>query len=391
MFTPLSRYASVFVLIAALFAPISSLHAQQTPDAQGIYERAEVVRVHSQTRDTSSTTSEQVDAYQIKFSTGPLQGQERTVLSDVGNNPSQIHPSAGDSIVTFLQRGNTPDSWDIYIEGFDRQGAIIWLVALFVATMILLAGWQGVKVALSIGISIGLIGYVLIPLFLAGWNPVPVAIVLGGFFTILSCGLSTGWDKKAMITALGTIGGALVAYLLSVIFVNWTHLAGLSSEEDRLFFQKNPGLNPRGLLFAGIIIASAGVLEDVAVSIVSGISEVHRVNPRTGFRDLFISGMAVGRDHMAALANTLIYAYVGGSLSSLLLYKQYGQSWLKFMNFDSVVDEVIRSLCGTIGLVFTIPISAFLAAFVMSRSSWKDTSEPTHTHHGHAHNHHSSV
>lgn len=391
MLISLSRYASVFVLVAALFAPVSSLHAQQTPDTQGIYERAEVVRVHSQTRDTSSTTSEQVDAYQIKFSTGPLQGQERTVLSDVGNNPSQIHPSAGDSIVTFLQRGDTPDSWDIYIEGFDRQGAIIWLVLLFVATMILLAGWQGVKVALSIGISIGMIGYVLIPLFLAGWNPVPVAIVLSGFFTVLSCGLSTGWDKKAMITALGTIGGALVAYLLSVIFVNWTHLAGLSSEEDRLFFQKNPGLNPRGLLFAGIIIASAGVLEDVAVSIVSGISEVHRVNPRAGFRDLFISGMAVGRDHMAALANTLIYAYVGGSLSSLLLYKQYGQSWLKFMNFDSVVDEVIRSLCGTIGLVFTIPISAFLAAFVMSRSSWKDTSEPTHTHHGHTHSPHPHV
>nr|MBP7006196.1 YibE/F family protein [Patescibacteria group bacterium] len=334
---------------------------------------------------------EQVDAYQIKFSTGPLQGQERTILSNVGNNPAQIHPSAGDSIVTFLQRGDAPDSWDVYIEGFDRQNAIIWLVILFVATMILLAGWQGVKVALSIGISVGLIGYVLIPLFLAGWNPVPVAIILAGFFTVLSCGLSTGWDKKAMITALATIGGALVAYLLSVIFVNWSHLAGLSSEEDRLFFQKNPGLNPRGLLFAGIIIASAGVLEDVAVSIVSGISEVHRVNPRASFRDLFISGMAVGRDHMAALANTLIYAYVGGSLSSLLLYKQYGQSWLKFINFDSVVDEIVRSLCGTIGLVFTIPISAFLAASLISRSSWKDDSAPAHTHHGHSHGPHTRV
>ncbi len=366
------------------------LHAQENtavsnaPDGrEGTYERAEILKVESQTNRTSSTTSQQVQAYTIRFISGPLAGQERIVLDDVGSNPYRINPEAGDTIVTLIQPGETPDSWSIFIDGFDRRAAVIWLIILFVFTMVLLAGWQGLKTAFSIGVSLALIAYVLIPAFLAGWNPVPVAILLGGIFTLLSCGLATGWNRKAVVTAVGTMGGAMIAYLLSVVFVHFTHLSGLSSEEDRLFFQKSPGLDPRGLLFAGIIIAAVGVLEDVAVSIVSGVSEVHRANPRLGFRELFLSGMAVGRDHMSALANTLVYAYVGGSLSSLLLYKQFGESWLKFINFDTVVDEIIRSLCGTIGLVFTIPITAVLAAWAISRPGWRHEagSKP----HGHAH------
>lgn len=380
----LALFALVFGLLSSNSLPAAAQTVEEVP-AEGIYERARILNIETQTQQTSSTTSQQVEAYHLKFLSGPLEGQERTILNEVGSNPYKLRPAASDTMVTFLQRGETSDNWDIYLEGFDRRGAIVLLVLLFVSMLILLAGWQGVKVALSIGISLGLIAYVLIPAFLAGWNPVPVAIILGGVFTLLSCGLATGWNKKALITAAGTMGGALIAYLLSLLFVDLTHLSGLSTEEDRLFFQKNPALNPRGLLFAGIIIASVGILEDVAVSIVSGVSEVHRANPRLGFRHLFLSGMVVGRDHMSALANTLIYAYVGASLSSLLLYKQYGQSWLKFMNFDTVVDEIIRSLCGTIGLIFTVPITALLVAWAVTRPGWHDGHGSQAGHHGHAH------
>lgn len=149
-----------------------------------------------------------------------------------------------------------------------------------------------------------------------------------------------------------------------------------SSLIDRLFFTKNPQLDPRGLLFAGIIIAAMGVVEDVAVSIASGVMEVREANPRLGFKELFRSGMVVGRDHMGALANTLVFAYVGASLSTLLLYSQYGGSWAKFMNFDLVVDEVVRSLAGTIGLVFTVPITALLAAWAARRTTQTGIRKP---------------
>lgn len=362
--------ASSFLILAS---PVTAQETTTTEPAvtvavppreqEGRYERGVVEEVAIR-GETANGGTQQIKAFRVRFLSGPLDGQVREIRSDVGSNPYGLEPRQGDTVVVFMQPGGS-DGWNLYLEGFDRRAALFWLVILFVLTLVLLSGWQGLKVALSMAISIGLIAWVLIPLFLRGANPVPVAIVLGGIFTLLSTGLTTGWNRKTAVTAIGTMGGALVAYVISIVFANWANLSGLATEEDRLFFGNNPMLNPRGLLFAGIIIAAVGVLEDVAVSIASGVSEVRKHHARATFKELFTSGMVVGRDHMGALANTLVFAYVGASLSSLLLYSQFGGSWLKFINFDSVTDEIIRSLAGTIGLVFTVPITAFLAAWAL--------------------------
>lgn len=308
----------------------------------------------------------QVKLFRVRFLSGPLLNQVHEIRSDITSNPYNIDPHTGDKVVVFMQNDET--GWQLYLEGFDRRGAMILLIGLFVLTLVLLSGWQGLKVALGILISILMIAYILIPLYLRGVNAVPLAIVLAGLFTLISSGLTIGWNRKTIVISIGTMGGALVAYLISLIFVDATRLSGLSTEDDRTFFNKNPLLDPRGLLFAGIIIAAVGVLEDVAVSIASGVSEVRNANPKIGFKELFTAGMVIGRDHMGALANTLVFAYVGASLTTLLLYQQFGGSWLKFINFDSVTDEIVRSLAGTIGLVFTVPITALLATWAMLRA-----------------------
>ncbi len=369
---------------------VSSTTAQAPQsDVQGTYERASVEKVE-QTSEQVPGGGQQVDVYTVRFLSGPWNGQTKTISNEVGSDPYGIQPVVGDSLVIFIQPDGSGGS-NFYIESYDRHTAMLWLAILFVLTLVLLAGWQGIKVAFSILISLVLIGWVLIPAFLSGVNPVPVAIAISGVLALLSAGLSTGWNRKSLVTAIGTMGGILVAYMISDWFSTWSHLDGLSSDEDRLFFSNNQNLNPRGLLFAGIIIASLGVVEDVAVSIASGVSEVKRANPRATTRELFASGMVVGKDHMAALANTLVYAYVGGSLSTLLLYKQFGASWFKFINFDIVVDEIIRSLSGTIGLIFTVPITALLSAWVIARTRTDVLNAlPMDTHH-HAHDHGDAV
>jgi uncharacterized membrane protein len=334
----------------------------------GTYERA-IVREVNLGSEVAPHGLTQRKEYTIELLSGSLKGQTRKLSTDLESNPYDLDPAPGDRVVVLIQGDASAGTEVIFLEGFDRRAAILWLVVLFVVTLIVLAGWQGFKVAASIMISILLIGGVLIPAFLKGLNPVPVALALAAVLVSISTVFATGWNRKTLMTIVGTMGGVLVAYGISYIFSNWAHLGGMATEEDRLFFTKNPTLDPRGLLFAGIIIASMGVVEDVAVSISSGIFEVQQANPRLTVKELFRSGMIIGRDHMSALANTLIFAYVGASLSTLLLYTQYGGSWLKFLNFDSVVDEVIRSLSGTIGLTFTVPITAILAAIAASRLS----------------------
>lgn len=350
----------------------------------GTYERA-IVLSASNSSVTTPQGAQQLQNYEIQFLSGPSKGKNRTLSSDVSSNPYRLEPRPGDKVLIYLSPN--PDGGEplAYLESFDRRTAVYWLIALFVFMMVLLAGWQGFKIAFSIFLSIMLIGFVLIPGFLKGLNPVPIALGLSVVLTAISTGFSTGWNRKSLITTIGTLGGVLVAYLLSVVFANWSHLSGLGSEEDRLFFDNNPSLNPQGLLFAGIIIAAMGVVEDVAVSIASGVMEVRQANPNLSFKQLFRSGMVVGRDHMGALANTLVFAYVGGSLSTLLLFAQNGSSWAKFINFDVVVDEIVRSLTGTIGLVFTVPITAFLAAWVAIKLKDRTSSSSPMDPVGHSH------
>jgi len=334
---------------------------------QGAYASARLIETHLDAEGTDQLGVLK-QFYDIEIRSGEFKGKQITISSDVESNPYQIKPQPGDKLVVFIQMDEEGEPM-IFLEGFDRRGPMYALVLFFVLTLVVLAGWQGLKVALSIILSILIIGWVLIPAFLRGNNPVPIAMLLAGVLTFLSTGLSIGWNKKAYVTAIGTMGGVLVAYIISVIFANWANLSGLGTEEDRLFFSQNPLLKPSGLLFAGIIIASMGVIQDVAVSIASGVEEVRKNRPDARFRDLFGSGMVVGRDHMAAMANTLIFAYVGASLSTLLLYTQYDASWLKFLNFEGVSEEVVRSLTATIGLVFTVPITALLSAYAAIKFS----------------------
>lgn len=372
------------LLAISILLPFGAVHAQEGDGGNvkmqdGTYERAIVREVKLGTESTGGG-AQQKQQVVIQFLSGPLNGKTQTLSSDIESNPYGLKPSPGDKVVVLVQTNPEGGEPLAFLEGFDRRDAMFWLVVFFVATLVLLAGWQGLKVAFSIMISIALIGWILIPSFLKGLNPVPIAMALAAVLVTISSVLSTGWNRKSWVTIVGTMGGVFVAYAISSFFSSWAHLGGLGTEEDRLFFEKNPLLNPKGLMFAGIIIAAMGVVEDVAVSISSGVSEVQRANPRLHLKELFRSGMVVGRDHMSALANTLIFAYVGASLSTLLLYTQYGGSWLKFLNFDVVVDEVIRSLSGTIGLVFTVPITAILAAFAASRAGRRsDFTPPTDT------------
>ena len=369
---------AIFILVLFILPCVTHAAQDASLSKNGSYERASIEGVGSRGEKTS-TGGQQVNVFHVRFLSGPLKNQTRDITNEIESNPYGLNFGVGDTAVIFIQT-DSDGTQHFYLDGFDRRSAILWLIVLFILMMILLAGWQGFKVVLSIAISLALIGLALIPLFLKGFDPIPIALVLVAIFACVSTILSTGWNKKSMVTIIGTVGGTITAYLLSVVFANWAHLNGLSSEDDRLFFNQNPTLNPRGLLFAGIMIASVGIVEDVAVSISSGVAEVKRANPRAGVNELFRSGMTIGNDHMGALANTLIFAYAGGSLSSLLLYHQYGGSWLKFINFDTVVDEVIRSLCGTIGLIFTVPITALLAAWVMSRVSAKELEQLPHDH-----------
>jgi uncharacterized membrane protein len=336
-----------------------------TVQQEGSYVSARIMDVRTET--TTSTEGGQIhQQYDIQFRGGSLNGQKKTIVNDVSSNPSQIEPRIGDNVVINV----LPDDQGqihYYIEGYDRRGPFVWLITLFVFALVLLAGMRGLKAAFSIILSVGIIGWVLIPTFLKGADPVPVAIILAGVLTYITSGFSVGWNRKSAIAAIGTMGGGFVAFVVSYAFTNWSHLSGLFSEDDRIFFTQNPLLNPHSLLLAGIIIASIGIVQDVATAITNGVEDIWHTKPNLSFKQLFRAAMIVGQENIGTFANTLIFAYVGGALSLFLLFTQYQGSWLKFLNFDAVMNEAVFALSGTIGLVLAVPITALLAVWLEMR------------------------
>ena len=106
---------------------------------------------------------------------------------------------------------------------------------------------------------------------------------------------------------------------------------------------------------------------DVAMSIASAIAELHEVQPGLKTKDLFRSGMNIGRDAMGTMSNTLILAFAGNSFNMMLMIYSYGVSFQQLMNTDFMAIEVIRSVAGSIGIVCTVPFVAFIAAYVYGR------------------------
>lgn len=126
-----------------------------------------------------------------------------------------------------------------------------------------------------------------------------------------------------------------------------------------------------------MIIGALGVLDDVTVTQVSTVWELHGANPRLGARGLYAGGVRVGRDHIASTVNTLVLAYAGASLPSLILFEQSQRSLSDVLTGEIVAVEIVRTLVGSIGLVASVPITTALAAYVVTRAGGRSPSQPS--------------
>jgi uncharacterized membrane protein len=223
-------------------------------------------------------------------------------------------------------------------------------------------------------VSVCLIAFVMLPLSLNGFNPLLVAVCICLVSTMATVFFVAGVSQKAQAAVLGTVGGVIAAGIAAYLVIQAAPLTGLSSEEAQILRGSLLVASPRfysGLLAAGMLIGALGVIMDVAVSIASAVSEVAaagkaNASANLSVKQLYDSGMNVGRDIMGTMTNTLILAYAGSALPLLLLISQIPST--KLINLDLVATEVASAISGSLGLVLTIPLTAFFASRLMAHS-----------------------
>ena len=330
------------------------------------YEKARILEVEETTQKIEGEEGVRYETLQrvkIKILSGKYRGEEKILENTVGTNPLDLSLKKGNKILVYIEEHKN-GSVIFQVQDYWRLNILIWFVVIFLLILLLLGGRQGLKAILSLAIAALLIFKILIPQVLTGGNPIRLALVISIIITIITLILVSGLRRKSIAAILGTIGGLLVATVLAIFVGRIANLTGTSSEESRILLIEFPNLNLQGLLFGSVIIGALGAVMDIGMSIASSVTEVKKTYPYARMQELIKSGLTVGRDVMGTMVNTLIFAYVGVSLPLLLLFTKYGGSYLKFLNFEFVAEEVVRSIAGSIGLVAAIPLTAIIAGYL---------------------------
>lgn len=251
-----------------------------------------------------------------------------------------------------------------------RLDKLLPIVIFFVVIVLLISRLKGLGSLVGLGISMFVITSFIVPSILAGEDPL-LTSVLGSFFIMLvTMYISHGFTQKTHIALLATCIALVLTGILAYTFVNLTSLTGFGSDDaTSLQFGPTGNINFQGLLLGGIIIGSLGVLDDITTSLSASIREIARTNPKLKFRELFSSGLRIGSDHIASLVNTLALAYAGAGLPLFLflVLNPSNQPLWFILNSELLVEEIIRTLAGSIGLILAVPLTAILASWAFQK------------------------
>jgi uncharacterized membrane protein len=357
-------------LAAAIFALLAGI-ADRQPAAvpgrelePGTSEmlRARVVEILEEGTLDQGDFQQPYQRLKIRISEGDLAGQEVDVEYGLLSLASQSRMfRRGDRVL--MEHLRTIEGEDRYlVTDHIRTGPLLWLTLIFMAATILLSGWQGVRSLIGMGISLLVIVAFIVPQILAGRNPVGVSILGSVVMMGLSLYLVYGWNRKSHVAVVGLLVSLILTGLVATWFVDWARLSGFGAEEAGFLQIAGFSLDPRGLLLAGIIIGSLGALDDVAIGQSSAIFELSKANEQLAWRQLFRHGMVIGRDHIAAMVNTLLLAYVGAALPFLLLFSVYSEPLAMTLNRQIIAEEIVRTLVGSLGLLSGVPLTSLVAA-----------------------------
>jgi uncharacterized membrane protein len=359
-------------LIALLiFVIMLALAGRQAPSSSGTLSpgesemlRARVVDVLEEGTIDQAGVEQPYQRLRLRITSGSLVGQKVEVEHGVlGLSSQALTFQPGDRVI--VERTATLDGTDLLlITDFVRTGPLLWLTLLFVAATLALSGWQGARSLVGMAASVLVIVGFIVPQILAGRNPLLVAILGSTAMMGISLYLVYGWRPKTHVAVAGLLLSLVVTGFLAIWFVDWAHLSGFGAEEAGFLEVAGVQVDAQGLLLAGILIGTLGALDDIAVGQASAIFELSKASPGLSWQALLRHGMVIGRDHIAAMVNTLLLAYAGAALPLLLMFSVFAEPLGTTINRAIISEEIVRTLVGSLGLLAGVPLTSLLAALV---------------------------
>jgi uncharacterized membrane protein len=364
LFLPFYRYLFAALSFWVWVGSASSLHAQELYQEVQATWRAEVVEVVSEEVEELPGLgfSHEVQMLEAALLEGPRRGDTVTVRNDL------MPLGVGQKF--FLNYIKTFEGIEIFeIQEVDRRGPLLFLVGLFVAVVIFFGRGQGLRSLAALGASLFLLFYALFPWLLVGHSPVLFCTLFALIVLIFAICFTHGFNKVSGAALLGTGITVVGAVILAELAVRAAHLSGIVEEASvYLNFDTGGKLDFQGLLLGAIIIGVLGVLDDVAVTQATAVKEIAEAAPTLTRGEVYTKALRVGREHVGALVNTLALAYSGSALPVLLLVYN-ANSALSVVNREIFAAEIVRTVVGSIAVIFCVPLSTYIATVFLIKKS----------------------
>lgn len=371
------RSALVLLLCGLIFfaAYQEALKTPSTPRSSVqsgvIYEKAKVVAITGGAYQ-GDQDMEDVPVGKQELTAELISGDYKGQRFSLTNNLSYLYGTVlkeGDTItVAFSLTDGKVEN--VVLQDYDRTVPLAVIVLLFLLVTILVGGKVGAKSLLGLGLTILCVFVILIPLLLDGWPTLPTVLALCAFVTVITFVVLGGVNRKTVCAILGTIMGVALAMVFGK-FACWLlridgykMYVAVPTVEPLLQLRQTQdpahALRLADLLVGGILLAALGAVNDVAMSISSAMNELIAVNPSLTRRQLFKSGMNIGRDMVGTMTNTLILALVGGSFAMIIYYTSMEPSWVQLMSTTFLSVEMVQALASSIGVILAVPFSVVI-------------------------------
>lgn len=245
----------------------------------------------------------------------------------------------------------------------DRDGTLIWLFALFVAAVLLIARWRGFFALIGLAFGGIVVWTFILPALFDGAPGVGVALAGASAIMFVVLYTTHGFSLRTSTALAGTLLGILVTSLIGVFAINQARLTGVTDDTGARLGAFTD-LSFQSLLGCALVIVGLGVLNDVTITQASAVWELRASAPAAGRGEIFSRGMRIGRDHIASTIYTIVFAYVGTALLMLMLLQIYAQPLLGLLSTEQLAEQIVLTLSTAIGLVLAVPLTTGIAALV---------------------------
>ncbi len=356
-------FSGLFFLLSVFFsAPVQA----QSDQINTTYQTGTVIKIISQQAFQNENKNFYTQRVEVRSdSTGAVQaisfGSEFQPLGE--NQKLEV----GSKVIISLQQV-TSDTPEFVITDVYRIPILVALALVFVLFVAVIGGRQGVLSIVGMIFSLFVLIAFIVPHILAGESPFLITLLGATATAVVTMYVSHGFKRQSHIALFSMLLCLAAAALLSNLVVQLGHFVGLGSEDAMyLQFGVSQHINLRGLLLAGILLGTLGILDDITLAQTAVIEQLKSVHPKITFSELYERGITVGKDHVASLVNTLVFAYAGTSLPLFLLFtlNRTQPTWV-LLNSELIAEEIVRTLVGSIALIMAVPITTCIAAYYVT-------------------------